>query len=168
MPEAGLEPACPKAENFKFPASAIPPLRLQARDCTKETTCGMRSEAVLGNLDPEIGGRPPVPRAFRPDSAGTSGRPHSGLAEHSRSHLRPEPPHRGLIKECRSSRRDWRRRADSNRRMRVLQTLALPLGHVAPGSAGTRRNTRPGESKNGAGNGIRTRDPNLGKVVLYH
>ncbi len=27
--------------------------------------------------------------------------------------------------------RGWRRRADSNRRMRVLQTLALPLGHVA-------------------------------------
>jgi hypothetical protein len=27
----------------------------------------------------------------------------------------------------------WRRRADSNRRIRVLQTLALPLGHVAAG-----------------------------------
>ena len=31
---------------------------------------------------------------------------------------------------------------------------------------------RPGidaeEALNGAGNGIRTRDPNLGKVVLYH
>jgi len=24
------------------------------------------------------------------------------------------------------------------------------------------------EGSNGAGNGIRTRDPNLGKVVLYH
>ena len=51
----------------------------------------------------------------------------------------------------------WRRRPDSNRRMRVLQTLALPLGHVAAK-----------KEVNGAGNGIRTRDPNLGKVVLYH
>ena len=40
----------------------------------------------------------------------------------------------------------------------VLQTVALPLGYAA---------TR-GLEKNGAGNGVRTRDPNLGKVVLYH
>ena len=36
-------------------------------------------------------------------------------------------------------------------RIRVLQTHALPLGYAA----------------NRAGNGIRTRDPDLGKVVLY-
>ena len=30
----------------------------------------------------------------------------------------------------------WRRRPDSNRRIRVLQTLALPLGHVALGDLG--------------------------------
>ena len=35
--------------------------------------------------------------------------------------------------------------------VRVLQTPALPLGYVAPG----------------AGNGTRTRDPQLGKLMLY-
>gem|GEM_PF-1691777 len=35
--------------------------------------------------------------------------------------------------------------------VRVLQTLALPLGYVA----------------SGAGNGTRTRDPQLGKLMLY-
>jgi hypothetical protein len=38
--------------------------------------------------------------------------------------------------------------------MEVLQTSALPLGYVA-------------FAKNGAGNGTRTRDINLGKVALY-
>ena len=38
--------------------------------------------------------------------------------------------------------------------IRILQTPALPLGYVA--------------GKNGAGNGIRTRDVYLGKVELYH
>ena len=37
--------------------------------------------------------------------------------------------------------------------MKVLQTSALPLGYAAI---------------NGAENGARTRDPDLGKVVLYH
>ena len=37
--------------------------------------------------------------------------------------------------------------------IKVLQTSALPLGYVA---------------LNGAENEARTRDPNLGKVVLYH
>ena len=46
---------------------------------------------------------------------------------------------------------NWRRHPDSNRRITVLQTVALPLGYAA----------------SGAGNGIRTRDFNLGKVALY-
>ena len=37
--------------------------------------------------------------------------------------------------------------------IKVLQTSALPLGYAAI---------------NGAENGARTRDPDLGKVVLYH
>ena len=37
--------------------------------------------------------------------------------------------------------------------MKVLQTFALPLGH--------------GTGKNGAVDGIRTRDIHLGKVALY-
>jgi hypothetical protein len=35
----------------------------------------------------------------------------------------------------------------------ILQTAALPLGYAA---------------KNGAGNGIRTRDIQLGRLALYH
>ena len=45
----------------------------------------------------------------------------------------------------------WRRHPDSNRRITVLQTVALPLGYAA----------------SGAGNGIWTRDFILGKVALY-
>jgi hypothetical protein len=56
-----------------------------------------------------------------------------------------------------------RRRADSNRRIRVLQTLALPLGHVARGTRGA-----IGPTARGAEDGIRTRDPLLGKEMLYH
>jgi hypothetical protein len=52
--------------------------------------------------------------------------------------------------------------------MEVLQTSALPLGYGA--TTGTReapmRRSRRGEI--GAGNGIRTRDFDLGKVALYH
>ncbi len=44
--------------------------------------------------------------------------------------------------------------------VRVLQTRALPLGYGA--DCGIFR------KKNGAGNGIRTRDIHLGKVTLYH
>ncbi len=47
----------------------------------------------------------------------------------------------------------WRRHPDLNRGMKVLQTLALPLGYSA---------------NYGAGNEIRTRDVHLGKVTLYH
>jgi hypothetical protein len=39
--------------------------------------------------------------------------------------------------------------------IRVLQTRALPLGYAA-------------NKFNGAEDGIRTRDPHLGKVVFYH
>ena len=55
--------------------------------------------------------------------------------------------------------------------MEVLQTSALPLGYGAdravprcvhaPAAAG-------GREEVGAGNGIRTRDFDLGKVALYH
>ena len=38
--------------------------------------------------------------------------------------------------------------------IKVLQTSALPLGYAA--------------KTNGAEDGIRTRDPHLGKVVFYH
>ena len=48
----------------------------------------------------------------------------------------------------------WRRHPDSNRRISALQAVALPLGYAA--------------KKNGAGNEIRTRDFDLGKVALYH
>ena len=47
---------------------------------------------------------------------------------------------------------DWRRRADSNRRMRVLQTLALPLGYVASSGASGHGSLRdvPGRSSGAA------------------
>ena len=47
--------------------------------------------------------------------------------------------------------------------MEVLQTSALPLGD---GAVGRSISTR--EKEDGAGNGIRTRDFDLGKVALYH
>ena len=57
--------------------------------------------------------------------------------------------------------------------MEVLQTSALPLGDGADESdgreiAGPFARTLPKARKNGAGNGIRTRDFDLGKVALYH
>ena len=55
--------------------------------------------------------------------------------------------------------------------MEVLQTSALPLGYGAvravPRDANTPA-TAGGKGKVGAGNGIRTRDFDLGKVALYH
>ena len=48
--------------------------------------------------------------------------------------------------------------------MEVLQTSALPLGD---GAICHDKNGGP-RYKNGAGNGIRTRDFDLGKVALYH
>ena len=47
--------------------------------------------------------------------------------------------------------------------MEVLQTSALPLGDGAVGRGGRER-----DEEDGAGNGIRTRDFDLGKVALYH
>lgn len=60
---------------------------------------------------------------------------------------------------------EWRRRWESNPRIRVLQTLALPLGYVAELPRGAKRHARPGEAvcresrsywkeRLGAGNGI--------------
>ena len=55
----------------------------------------------------------------------------------------------------------------------VLQTSALPLGDGAPKTSRLQTTTAgktPGrdDQKSGAGNGIRTRDFDLGKVALYH
>ena len=47
--------------------------------------------------------------------------------------------------------------------MEVLQTSALPLGDGA-----VRKEGGDAGKKSGAGNGIRTRDFDLGKVALYH
>ena len=47
----------------------------------------------------------------------------------------------------------WRRHPDSNWRVKLLQSFALPLGHGAG---------------YGAVDEIRTRDIHLGKVALYH
>jgi hypothetical protein len=52
----------------------------------------------------------------------------------------------------------WRRGWESNPRIKVLQTSPLPLGYRAFRE----------KEKYGAGNGIRTRDFDLGKVALYH
>ena len=46
-----------------------------------------------------------------------------------------------------------------------MQASALPLGHVAICKKG--RPQKPAFTDNGADNGVRTRDPHLGKVVLY-
>ena len=48
--------------------------------------------------------------------------------------------------------------------MEVLQTSALPLGY----GASLRWERSFGAAEIGAGNGIRTRDFDLGKVALYH
>lgn len=56
--------------------------------------------------------------------------------------------------------------------VKALQASALPLGHVAiPWRLSLQRPVkqepdRPSDD-NGADNGIRTRDPHLGKVMLY-
>ena len=67
---------------------------------------------------------------------------------------------------------NWRRGSESNRRIEVLQTSALPLGYRAePATAITlKRKALAGAGlvKSGAGDGSRTRDFDLGKVALYH
>ena len=50
----------------------------------------------------------------------------------------------------------------------VLQTSALPLGDGADLLAAGGGCPAGSEGRNGAGNGIRTRDFDLGKVALYH
>ena len=61
----------------------------------------------------------------------------------------------------------WRRHPDLNRGIKVLQTLALPLGYSALFLA-PKRKKRKIVRIFGAGNEIRTRDIHLGKVTLYH
>ncbi len=57
--------------------------------------------------------------------------------------------------------------------MKALQASALPLGHVAPKGIPALEKSRPIDDDrpalagNGADNGVRTRAPHLGKVVLY-
>ena len=52
--------------------------------------------------------------------------------------------------------------------MEVLQTSALPLGYGAAGVLVAALEGAAIEGDDGAGNGIRTRDFDLGKVALYH
>ena len=59
----------------------------------------------------------------------------------------------------------WRRWADSNRRIRVLQTRALPLGYNAVYLIIC--HIIINNDKFGAGNGAQTRDLCLGKASLY-
>ena len=51
--------------------------------------------------------------------------------------------------------------------MEVLQTSALPLGGGADEQK-QHSDAKKLQPKTGAGNGIRTRDFDLGKVALYH
>ena len=56
-----------------------------------------------------------------------------------------------------------------NRGIKVLQTLALPLGYSAiPLPAKGKKKIKKTVRILGAGNEIRTRDIHLGKVTLYH
>jgi hypothetical protein len=52
--------------------------------------------------------------------------------------------------------------------MEVLQTSALPLGYGAAGCLEAALEGADLGEEVGAGNGIRTRDFDLGKVALYH
>ncbi len=51
--------------------------------------------------------------------------------------------------------------------VKALQASALPLGHVAASYDKGRPREWPAREDGGADNGVRTRDPHLGKVVLY-
>ena len=62
--------------------------------------------------------------------------------------------------------RSWRRGTESNRRIKVLQTSALPLGYRALQANGPVDRGRTAR-RTGAGDGTRTRDIDLGKVALY-
>ena len=52
--------------------------------------------------------------------------------------------------------------------MEVLQTSALPFGDGASLNITALEKNAKNRSDSGAGNGIRTRDFDLGKVALYH
>ena len=63
----------------------------------------------------------------------------------------------------------WRRHPDLNRGIKVLQTLALPLGYSATFCLlRWQKSNKKQYGFFGAGNEIRTRDIHLGKVTLYH
>ena len=56
--------------------------------------------------------------------------------------------------------------------VKALQASALPLGHVATQRSVMKRPVKPSANDrpctdDGADDGVRTRDPDLGKVVLY-
>ena len=55
-----------------------------------------------------------------------------------------------------------------NRGIKVLQTLALPLGYSAFLACPKAFEKNKSSADVGAGNEIRTRDIHLGKVTLYH
>ena len=78
--------------------------------------------------------------------------------------------HRGILSPLRlpiPPHQRWRRHPDLNRGIKVLQTLALPLGYSALLFALSKKINSAVELY-GAGNEIRTRDIHLGKVTLYH
>ena len=110
----------------------------------------------------------PTPASLRGAEVGRFGR----LAPPTKKH----PPARVLL--C------WRRQSESDRRIKVLQTCALPLGYGAifktPGRGGENpprgvrvlpryENGHDGEIVpiDGADYGARTRHLHLGKVALY-
>ena len=68
-----------------------------------------------------------------------------------------------------SPQRRWRCRPDLNWGVRVLQTLALPLGHGTILNLSRKKGTRGAflQLTNGAGDEARTRYLHLGKVALY-
>src|SRR5579863_2170998 len=100
----------------------------------------------------------------------------------------PPRAHAGREWRIRENPKSWRRGSESNRRVKVLQTSPLPLGYRAPKNSG-KCFAASGKLEGkfpilisplstchfplvpesfGAGNGIRTRDFDLGKVALYH
>ena len=84
----------------------------------------------------------------------------------------PIPPQRLMFFESLrafAQRLFWRRHPDLNRGIKVLQTLALPLGYSAFSAClAAIKEIKNSTDYFGAGNEIRTRDIHLGKVTLYH
>ena len=79
---------------------------------------------------------------------------------------RPEtnPDRQRSLSSGRPKREGWRRRPDLNRGWRFCRPLPYHLA-TAPSEPQRRR---LGKTEDGAGNGIRTRDFDHGKVALYH